>query len=158
MLKTIIGDLLDAKEKYIVHQTNVTSHFAAGIAAAIFNKFPHSNIYSNRMEADIPGDIIICGNGKDERYVVNLMGQYYPGGITNKAIDDEHARQQYFYSGLRKLAKVPNLESVAFNFKIGCGIAQGNWEWYKGTINNFAAHIFKKQAATTTIYQREGDE
>lgn len=158
MLETIIGDLTAAKEKYIVHQTNCVSRFAAGIAAAIFDKFPHADVYSNRNEADVPGDIIICGNGQDERYVVNLMGQYYPGGLTNSKLDDELARQQYFYSALRKLARVNNLESVAFNFRIGCGIAGGDWTWYKGTLSNFADHIFKKQGATTVIYQREGDE
>jgi len=104
------------------------------------------------MKADIPGDIIISGNGQDERYIVNLMGQYYPGGPSDEEIDTAEVRQQYFYQALQKLATLPNLESVAFPAGIGCGIAAGNWNWYKGTINNFSKFIFKKQNAITKIY------
>ena len=157
MIKTITGDLTEATEKYIVHQCNCVSHFAAGIAQTIFTAFPYANVYANRMEEDVPGDILICGNGKDQRYIVNLMGQYYPGGPSETTNDDEFARRNYFYKGLLKLAKVPNLESVAFNYRIGCGIAGGNWEWYKGTIENLARFVLEDQGATTVIYQREGD-
>jgi len=157
MITIIQGNLLEAKEKFLVHQCNCTSHFAAGIAASIFEKFPYANVYANRMEEDIPGDIIICGNGKDQRYVVNLMGQFYPGGPHDNIIDNEKARRDYFYKGLLKLAKVNNLESVAFNYRIGCGIAGGDWEWYKGTIENFAKFVYEDQGTLVSIYQREGD-
>ena len=157
MIKTIIGDLLEAKEKYIVHQINCVSHYAAGIAQIIFEKYPYSNIYVTRMQADKPGDIIIRGNGLDQRYIVGLTGQYYPGGHSDKEIDTEKQRRKYFHQSLIKLAKVSNLESVAFNFRIGCGIAGGNWEWYLGTLNNFARYVLDTQGAETVIYQREGD-
>ena len=77
MIKTIVGDLLEAKEKYIVHQTNCTStRGAAGLAYYIYKKFPYSNIYQERDNPYNPGSIIISGDGKDQRYIVNLMGQY----------------------------------------------------------------------------------
>jgi O-acetyl-ADP-ribose deacetylase (regulator of RNase III) len=157
MITIIQGDLIEAKEKYLIHQTNCVSHFAAGIAQTIFSKFPYANVYANRIEEDLPGHIVICGNGKDQRYIVNLMGQFYPGGYSESDIDNEKARQQYFHKGLLRLAKIPNLESVAFNFKIGCGIGGGNWNWYKGTLENFANYIDSTQGAKTFIYQREGD-
>ena len=157
MIETIVGDLTDSKEKYIVHQTNCVSHFAAGIATAIFSKFPHSNVYSSRMEEDVPGDIVICGNGNDLRYVVNLMGQYYPGGPQQAVIDSELTRRTYFHKALMKLAKIKDLESIAFNYRIGCGIAGGDWNWYKGTLENFATYVEHTQGAKTFIYQREGD-
>jgi O-acetyl-ADP-ribose deacetylase (regulator of RNase III) len=157
MIKFVTGDLTDATEKYIVHQTNCVSHYAAGIATAIFDKFPYANVYAGRVEEDRPGNIVVCGNGKDQRYVVNLMGQFYPGGIHQSIIDDERARRDYFYKGLLRLANIDNLESVAFNYRIGCGIAGGDWEWYKGTIENFSKFVFEDQGAITTIYQREGD-
>lgn len=154
MIKIITGDLLSANEKYIVHQANCLSHYASGIAAAIYDKFPYSNIYVNRHSPDKPGTIIISGNGQDERYVVNLMGQYYPGGPRKDFIDDKEARQKYFHRALIKLAKVPNLDSVAFPFNIGCGLAKGNWEdYYYPMINNFAKFIYDEQNAITKIYQ-----
>lgn len=157
MIELITGDLLEAKEKYLVHQANCVSHYAAGIAAAIFHKFPYSNIYVDRFSPDEPGDIIIRGNGLDERYVVNLLGQYEPGGISEGGKDTEELRRRYFHKGLNKLAKIPDLESVAFNYKIGCGLAGGNWDWYLGELNAFASYVTKKQNAKVVIYKRAGD-
>lgn len=161
MIKNITGDLLEAKEKYIVHQTNCVSQGgAAGLAYYLFKKFTYANVYESRKTPDVPGTIIISGSGEDvgERYIVNLMGQLYPGGFENEFPEDsEITRRKFFHQGLIRLAKVPNLESVAFPFKIGCGIAGGNWEWYLGTITNFAKYIFDNQGAKTVIYQREGD-
>ena len=57
-----------------------------------------------------------------------------------------------------KIAKIPNLESIAFPWRIGCGLAGGNWEWYLGTLKNFADHVEEKQGAKVIIYRREGDE
>jgi O-acetyl-ADP-ribose deacetylase (regulator of RNase III) len=157
MIEFITGNLLEATEKYIVHQANCRSHYASGIAAAIYDKFPYSNIYVTRIRPDTPGDIIICGDGITQRYVVNLLGQYNPGGLSEDERDNEAARKKYFHQGLLKLTKVPNLESVAFNYRIGCGIAGGNWEWYLGTLDNFAKYVYDKQRAKVVIYNREGD-
>lgn len=159
MIEVITGSLLDATEKYIVHQANCVSHYAAGIAAAIYDKFPHSDIYTKRMQPDEAGNIVICGDGQSQRYVVNLLGQYYPGSYDNKSpTDTEQMRQKYFHSALLKLAKVPNLESVAFNYLIGCGIAGGNWEYYLGTLNNFEKYVNSNFGTKVVIYQREEDK
>lgn len=159
MIEFVTGSLLDSKEKFIVHQANCVSHYASGIAAAIFSKFPYSDIYTSRMESDKPGTIIVKGNGLDQRYVVNLMGQFYPGSFSDDEIDNEKARQVYFHHALIRLAKTPNLESIAFNYKIGCGIAGGDWNgYYLGTLENFADYVWKNQGAKTFIYQREEDK
>lgn len=167
MIKTIVGDLLEAKEKYIVHQTNCVTTGAGGLAKFLFNKFPYADVYSTRTEEDRtinllrdkPGSITICGNGQDQRLIVNLMGQLYPGGFWDDMPEDnEEMRHKFFHKALLKLSKIPDLESVAFPFKIGCGIAGGNWEWYLGTINNFATYLEDTQGAQVVIYQREGDE
>ena len=123
----------------------------------IFNKFPYANVYANRVEEDIPGEVVICGNGKDQRYVVNLMGQFYPGGYSNSPLDDEKARRNYFYKGLLTLAQMDLQGGIAFNHRIGCGIAGGDWTWYKGTIVNFSKYVWEDQSCEVAIYQREGD-
>jgi O-acetyl-ADP-ribose deacetylase (regulator of RNase III) len=159
MVQIITGDLLEATEKYIVHQTNCVSQgHAAGLAYYLFRKYPYADVYANRKDPDRPGTCIISGNGEDQRFIVNLMGQYYPGSITtSKDIDNEAARKTYFHHALIRLSKLENLESIAFPYKIGCGIAGGDWEWYYGTIANFADFVNKKQNARVVIYQREGD-
>ncbi|HEX4375353.1 MAG TPA: hypothetical protein VHZ50_18755 [Puia sp.] len=159
MIKTIIGDLLEANEKYILHQTNcLSTGFAAGLAYYLFQKFSYADCYSDRTSPSEPGAIDIRGNGIDQRYVVNLMGQYAPGSFHDDFPRDTQAiRQKYFHKALIRLAKIPNLESVAFPYSVGCGIAGGNWQWYLGTIKNFAQYIEESQEATVSIYQREED-
>lgn len=160
MIEIITGNLLDAKEKYICHQCNCVSHMAAGVAKAIFDKFPYSDIYSIRHKGqdmiahDVPGTNIIKGNGIDQRFVVNMLSQYYPGGsYPHYENDNTKSRQQYFHKCLKSLAKVPDLDSVAFPAGIGCGLAAGDWEWYYGTIKNFASYIEKMQHAKVVIYK-----
>jgi len=154
--KIVEGDLLNYDAKYIVHQTNSTSANASGIARSIFDKFPYSNIYTERLQTkhiDTPGTIIVRGNGKNQRYVINLMGQFFPGKPSDGIYDsDNYAhRKEYFFQGLKAISKIENLESVAFPFFIGCGLGGGNWEDYLKLIDKFADYIKQTQNAETTI-------
>lgn len=162
MIEIITGDLLEAKEKYICHQTNtISTNSAAGIARAIFDKYPYADCYLSRTEQDKPGTIDIKGDGKENRLIINLMGQVYPGGIRypKSSLDGLAARRKYFYSCLLRLAKVPDLESVAFPWRVGCGLGGGDWEgYYLGTIRNFSEYINEKQNAKVFIYRRVGDD
>jgi O-acetyl-ADP-ribose deacetylase (regulator of RNase III) len=159
MIETIIGDLLLAPNKYIVHQTNCVSEGkAAGLAYYLFNKFPHADCYKNRSEPSIPGTLDIRGDGLNTRFVVNLMGQYLPGSSWGDTQGDApEDRKFYFHRCLSRLAKIDNLVSVAFPYKIGCGIAGGDWDWYYNNICKFAEHVKNKQQAEVVIYQRPED-
>jgi O-acetyl-ADP-ribose deacetylase (regulator of RNase III) len=154
--KIIDGDLLECDTKYIVHQCNSTSVNSSGIARAIFDKFPYSNIYAPRHDVhyqDAPGTIIVKGNGKEQRYVINLIGQFFPGRPSDGIYDeDSYAhRKDYFFQGLKAISKIENLESVAFPYLCGCGLAGGNWEDYLKLIDKFADHIKQTQNAETSI-------
>jgi len=136
----LIGNIFDAKEKYIVHQCNCVTNKAAHLSFDIFSRYPYANIYKGREGRDKPGSIIVKGNGKDERYVINLLGQIYPGK-PKYPIDDAKARKGFFFSGLQEIAKIKELESVAFPWGIGCGAAGGDWDFYHHLINKFADFI-----------------
>lgn len=159
MIEIVTGDLFDAKEKYLVHQCNCVTNKAAHLAFDVFEKYPYANIYAPRTEPDKPGHIIIKGNGQDERYVVAILGQYYPGRpkYPLSSLDGLAVREKYFYNGLLRLAEVPDLESIAFPWRIACGAAGGNWEHYLGKITNFAQYVGEK-GVKVKIYRREGDE
>jgi len=45
MIEIISGSILDAKEKYIAHCCNCVTQKSAGVALAIFDKYPYSNTY-----------------------------------------------------------------------------------------------------------------
>jgi O-acetyl-ADP-ribose deacetylase (regulator of RNase III) len=160
MIEIVTGDIFDAKEKYLVHQCNCVTKRAAHLAKDVFEHYPYADIYAARTEPDQPGHIIIRGNGQDQRYVVAILGQYYPGfpKYPDSKLDGKKARETHFYHGLLRLARVENLESVAFPWRVGCGAAGGDWEHYLVNITNFAAYVKEKQNTRVVIYRREGDE
>lgn len=167
MIEIVSDNLFNAKEKYLCHQCNCITNRAAHLAKDVFSKYPYANIYEERQKldgsiymdykepSDKPGTIVIRGNGLDQRYVINLLGQYYPGKSQkiNHLLDSPEVRENYFYKSLLCIAKISNLESIAFPWKIGCGAAGGNWDNYLGNINNFAKYVYDNQKAKVVIYR-----
>ena len=133
------GDLLDHDAMCIAHQCNCVSEGASGIAGAIFDKFPYSDVYSDRTEPSKPGTIKICGNwGQPDRYVINMFSQYYPG-TGNPDNDNKIHRIKWFAECLVKIGKIEGCKSVAFPYLIGCGLAGGDWVVYERVLERFAA-------------------
>jgi len=166
MLKVINGDIFDSTEKYIAHQCNCVSNKAAYLAYDIFNKYPYADIYSSRRifkhdqamifgKTETPGEIVIRGNGKDQRYVIAILGQYYPGRprYPNSGLDQYKSRQVYFYEALCEIANIEDLHSVALPYGIGCGAAGGDWKVYYKIIENFAKFLDGK--ADVFIYKKD---
>ncbi len=156
-IRVINGDLLEAKEKYIVHQCNCCTWVAAHLAKSVFEKFPYANIYAPRKNVippriDEPGTIIVKGNGVNQRFVIALLGQYFPGTPrrNQQALDSYSRRARYFQSGLEHIAKIPELESVAFADHVGCGAAGGDWNLYRTMIDDFADNV---PGADVVIYK-----
>lgn len=160
MIKIVSGDIFDSTEKYLCHQCNCITQKAAHLSKDVFARYPYADIYTGRSTPNQPGTIEIRGNGQDQRYIVNILGQYYPGNpkYPTSLKDGVLAREKYFHRALLALAKVPSLESVAFPWKIACGAAGGDWNHYLVTITNFANYVESSQGTKVVIYRREGDE
>jgi len=145
MIEIITGSLLDSTDTYICHQTNcVSTGSAAGIARVIFDKFPYADCYRDRLVADEPGTFELRGDGNINRFVINLHGQYKPGGPNYpgtkdlKYNDTSEDREHYFalcLAGLMSTENIKRGQTLAFNWRIGCGIAGGNWERYTDMLN-----------------------
>jgi O-acetyl-ADP-ribose deacetylase (regulator of RNase III) len=144
------GDLLKSKAKYIVHQTNCVTSKGAGLSKIMFEKFPHSDIYSNNTKRT-PSQVIVRGDGVNKRYVINICGQKYPGS-PKYSNDGYYMRKEWFKKALDKILEIEDLESIAFPYGIGCGLAGGNWNDYKEMIKQFASkcnaevYIYKLQS------------
>lgn len=153
--RIVEGDLLQAKEKYLAHQTNCMSTHAAHLSASVFREFPYADIYSERRKPSRPGTIVIRGDGKKERFVINMLGQYYPGAPKDisRRCDSQELRETYFDRCLQKIAKVPELASIAFPFNIGCGAAGGEWENYREMLRNFANRVREDQGTKVVLYR-----
>eukprot|EP00439_Symbiodinium_sp_Y106_P069674 s862_g12.t1 len=170
-VEEVSGDLLSCEEQYIVQQSNCVTDYAAGLAAAIAEKFPHADVYKasarqdrgTEKSGDVPGTIAVLGGpcaatGQEQRGVINLFGQWAPGKpragpataeykgkkAAPGVIDDEKQRMEWFRKGLLDIAEIPGLESIAFPHQIGCGLAGGNWADYTKALDEFAALMAEK--------------
>ncbi len=148
------GDITNFPQaEYICHQCNCVTSNSAHLAKTVFGKFPWADIYKERESKTIdyknfskgesPGDIIVRGNGKDQRYVINMLAQAFPGKpkFPDSKLDGTKARERYFLMCLKKILDLPNIKSIAFPSKIGCGAAGGDWGRYKMFIEKFAEHL-----------------
>lgn len=147
MIIEIDGDIAKVDTQYIAHQCNCLSQQSSGLAKILFEIFPWCDIYKDRVSKDhpdfhpdCPGEISIHGNGQDQRYVINMLAQFWPGKpkYPESTLDGYKAREHYFKSCLQKITKIENLKSIAFPVNIGCGLAGGNWIQYKSFIEHFA--------------------
>jgi O-acetyl-ADP-ribose deacetylase (regulator of RNase III) len=140
-IQSIEGNILDSKADVIGQQCNcVTMGNGKGLAAQIFSRFPYADVYSKRTEHNksVPGTWTIHGNGQDERYILNLYTQYYPGGAKYNS-DSEDLRLRWFQTALTGFFKTHPGKSLALPHGIGCGLAGGNWSLYERAIKEAAA-------------------
>jgi O-acetyl-ADP-ribose deacetylase (regulator of RNase III) len=124
------GDLLNATEQYIAHQCNCIGNRAYGLSAAIFKKFPASNVYKGRTEPDTPGTIRVIGR------VINMFAQYSVKGPIRKETKDN--REKWFAMCLNEISSIDNIQSIALPWNIGSGLAGGNWDSYSRMLEAFA--------------------
>ena len=174
-ISIVNGDILNAPETYIVHQCNCTTLTSAGLAKSINKKYPWADIYSTRKKQgtfrenivslttpDIPGTIKIQSNPFKTKHVICMFAQYSPGKIsyntTSKKIshtkfaDTSYNRSKWFTQCLDAIAKeLPFIKTFAFPYKIGCGLAGGDWELYLKHLSNFA-RLYKRNVI---IYKLE---
>lgn len=98
------GDLLKSPAKYIAHQINCKTDKAKGLSDAIFGKYPYANVYGDGTER-VPGKIIVRGDGHQQRYVINMAAQVYPGK-PNHHNDTSAFRLEWFRNCLKLIAGI----------------------------------------------------
>eukprot|EP00434_Breviolum_minutum_P042846 symbB.v1.2.038155.t1/scaffold5849.1/size23116/1 len=176
-LEVVEGDLLEAPEQYIVQQSNCATTYAAGLAQAIAEKFPHADVYRphvrkerGTLQGDCPGTIAVMGGtcaekDQDKRGVINLFAQFCPGkpkqgkgpveykGIAGgkDVVDDKKQRLEWFKATLQQVSTL-DLESVAFPYQIGCGLAGGDWDQYHAALEEFAVQM-KERNVKVKLYK-----
>jgi hypothetical protein len=133
------GDLCVAaqhpKISYIAHQCNCTTRVAQGLAKQIFDTFPSANVYKS-LEDDRAGTVKIRGK------ICNLFAQYNPGKPT--ASESSQMRLLWFKKCLRLLRDEldpATTKSIAFPYRIGCGLAGGHWPHYRAALQEFAEQV-----------------
>lgn len=149
IISTVKGDLLKAKEKYIAQQCNCNTLKAHGLSKVIADTYPWANPYALRegksansaLHPDTPGTVTVLKNLETEPIFLCLMAQWAPGKAGGKFgryypktyQDTVENRKLWFQQCLVVLdeMKLGNDAVVAMPFRIGCGMAGGNWKEYK---------------------------
>lgn len=142
------GNLLDAQETIIGHQVNCFGA-AAGLAAAIFRKFPHArkdySDYTQRLPAKTLFGMAGFTGYQKGHIICNLFGQYEPGAAYSPKKLEQALDQ------LGNFARAMNY-SVALPWKLSCGICGGDWDEVQQIIERTMHDV------DCVIYRREGDE
>ncbi len=170
MATTVRGNLLTSACDAIVQQCNCVTMISQGLSATIATEFPYADVYSRRTAKSrntatsatrgIPGDLVLCRppDRKAGPVVACLMSQICPGkpgqwaeryGVLNST-DDGPSRLRYFKESLHKLrltAEEEHWQTIGFPDHIGCGLAGGNWIFYKRAIDEIAEGLKCKQVA-----------
>ena len=137
------GDITRSHEDYIIHQTNCISTRAIGLARYIFHKFPYADTYTARDRPAQPGTIDLCGTGTTRQHIVNMNAQYFPGQPRSNGTDSRQHRVRYFAQCLRALTqhigdRHEHPCRVAVPWRIGCGLAMGEWRVYASLIMHWS--------------------
>jgi hypothetical protein len=158
MSYTIVsGNLLDADVQYIAQQNCCTACKAHGLSEDIARKLPELNPYKNRRKIKGKNNWAILEDrpevGSIEIYefednclpsVICMFAQYCHGkpGIYKDPLgldghDTAKDRLRYFKECLAGIATLKP-ESVGFPYKIGCGLAGGDWKLHESEIKRWS--------------------
>ncbi|KAK3107265.1 hypothetical protein FSP39_010737 [Pinctada imbricata] len=151
--RQVCGDLLHMTDvDAICHQVNCLTVKSHGLSRRIAEQFPWADIYSFRkplgrrnlatMETRGTPGTIQTFEGETVPKVICLLSQWDYGkcGQSNRRIspytDSKENRTLWFEQCLTLLGQT-NFKYIAFPFKIGCGLAGGDWTTYRQLIKEF---------------------
>mgnify|MGYP003388283481 CR=1 FL=1 len=158
IIKIIEGDLLEASEKYIAQQTNCLTCHSHGLSKNIARKFSHGNIYGTRKpltrnicietDRDVPGTIQIL---KGHPNIICIFGQWAPGKSNGVWVnryplyqnikETKQLRLIWFQNAIKEIENKVEEEMVGIPYKMGCGLAGGNWNEYEQILDNSIANF-----------------
>lgn len=149
MLITKNGDLLKSDCTVIMHQANCQKTMGAGIAKAIAHKFPEAKKVDKENRLSPEERFGTFTHYEDENVtIVNLYGQlrYGKKGVFTDYKKLENSINSFFIYGLENNI---DLNKVGIPYKMGCGLAGGDWIVVKALLerqsnkHNVNIHIYE---------------
>lgn len=153
-------NILNAEETIIVQQVNCIGKMGAGLAKSIMQKYDnvrpsyfefHKKMMNSGLTSNDLLGMVQYIKTHDKKIIANIFGQEF---IRKNRDDKETYTKKYsLLCGIEKVkekAEKYNL-NIAIPYKIGCGLAQGNWEEIYSEIEK----IFKNSKVNVTIYKLE---
>ena len=159
----VVGELKNSNATFILHPCNCVSDKAVSPYADVFLAFPYADIYTRRntkpKPKDPPGGVSIHGDGKKERYVINVLVQRYPGK-SNYPNDAPDKRQKWFIDGLSAIEDLDAVKEAVAQGDASIAIPEylkyslsesGPWEEFDGIMESFSA----KTGLSVVLVKRE---
>ena len=145
----IHGNILDAMTEYIVQQNCCTAMKPRGLSEAIAAKWPEIDPYSNKKKfkgnwstldsRPEPGTIWVYEQEKSP-HVICMFAQYihgkpgyYKDPLNAPFPDTAASRLTYFRMCIESITELKP-KSIGFPWKIGRGLAGGDWTTYYSVI------------------------
>ena len=124
MIYNMNGNILNCEQKYIIHQVNCQGNMGAGLAKQLANKYPeiikpYKDTCLKNLQSKLLGEVLKTKT-KDGKIILNIFGQGYYGA------GSKQTNYNALINGLTKIFLNANGD-VAIPYKIGCGLAGGNW-------------------------------
>jgi uracil-DNA glycosylase len=147
---------ITASVKYLINPCDCISIGNKGDewTQAVFKKYPYSNCYQTRTTQSqrvTPGSLQIKGDGKQQKFVINLFVSYYPGE-PKYPNDNQTKRAEWFKNALQQLLEIPELVSLAFPPHYG-----GNHEdRYLSLISDFRKMYYLRHKVQLTMIDYQG--
>ena len=128
MINYINADLLDSDCNFICHQVNCQGKMGSGVAKQIRDRWPE--VYTNYVKianSKMLGKVQVLSIENANipfQYVVNVFAQEFYGYDGKR-----YTSYDAFQSCLEDLKnQIPRRATIAFPYKIGCGLGGANWE------------------------------
>lgn len=148
------GDIIQVKtSQCIVQQCDCITINNHGLSKKISEKYPWADIYKQRRavsnrnlaiqeDRGVPGTIKIMVSPEcNEPDVICMLAQWDFGRGNIRQIepykDSKENRKRWFKKCLTEIG-LQKYQKIAFPFKIGCGLGQGNWTEYLKMIKDMA--------------------
>ncbi|MGE7840657.1 macro domain-containing protein [Lysinibacillus sp. NPDC093712] len=129
MINIVKGDILNTDKEIIGHQVNCLGVMGAGLAKQIKSKysetfFEYKKICDEHTDnrEDLMGHVYMAHNSNG-KIIANIFSQLDVGRNERKT---DYKKLKEGLKKVCKYAKENNL-SVALPYRIGCGLAGGNW-------------------------------
>lgn len=147
MSKIIEGNILNVNDGIVLHQVNCLGTMGAGVALALRKKY--SNLYPEYVKRvksilekerkdKLLGSIQLIKVAPN-LFVGNSFTQYYTGTDKNYTYED------FLISNIEMISTLAyGKYTIYVPYKIGCGLAGGNWDYIYKNIKDIANLIIVK--------------
>ena len=147
------GDLLDGSYDIICHQVNCQGVMGAGLAKQIADKWPQVyEAYKEHIEyqkfykTPVLGTIKVANIVENQKWCVNMFAQDKYGHANAFHIFTDYEAFQSCLNNLYETIMIFDPDNqlgwtIAFPYKIGCGLAGGNWLIIEPMIEEFSNKI-----------------